>query len=68
MAEVNKKHKGTFYYAVSENSEEVFECTAVYGEAFSACYRNNACWMKTAFAKSSVEIPAETQFLLAKKR
>ena len=66
MAEVNKKHKGTFYYAVSENSEEVFECTAVYGEAFSACYRNNACWMKTAFAKSSVEIPAETQFLLAK--
>lgn len=56
-----------FYETECAESESVFECGVVFGESFSACYRSGSCWMKAAFVGSVGELPAETQYLLAKK-
>ena len=67
MSNTDNIYNGIFYCAQGDVSEQVFECTAISGAEFSACYRYDSCWMKTKFVESVGDIPSETQYLLAKR-
>ena len=66
MSNTDNIYNGIFYCAQSAVSELVFECAAISGAEFSACYRFGSCWMKTKFVDNVGDIPNETQYLLAR--
>ena len=66
MASLRLKSGGIVYSDKSEKTEIVIKMP-IKGDRFCACYRYNSCWLKVAFFYKQEDMPAETQFVLAKK-